>query len=96
MNQEPSPQKIPLCFRKSGGTSTSFRPFQPAQPYLLPPEPQDWLTEDHLAYYVFDTVDALDLTAFFASYEADARAGSRDHRWSNAPVAGRCRLSPLP
>jgi len=53
--------------------STSFRPYQPDQAFLLPPDPRDWLAEDHLAYFISDTVDALDLTAFYAPYEGDGR-----------------------
>lgn len=53
--------------------STSYRPYHPDQPYLLPPDPREWLAEDHLAYFVSDTVDALDLSAFYAPYEGDGR-----------------------
>ena len=52
---------------------TSFRAYHPDQPYLLPPSPRDWLPADHLAYFVSDTVDALDLSAFYARYEGDGR-----------------------
>jgi len=38
--------------------STSFRPYQPDQPFLLPPDPRDWLAEDHLAYFISDTIEA--------------------------------------
>ncbi len=47
-----------------------FRPYIPEQPHLLPPAPQDWLSEDHLAYAVRDVVQELDLAAF---YDAHAR-----------------------
>ncbi len=53
--------------------STSFRPYHPDEPFLLPPDPREWLTEDHLAYFVSDTVNALDLRAFYAPYEGDGR-----------------------
>jgi transposase len=53
--------------------NTSFRPYQPDQPFLLPPDPRDWLAEDHLAYFVSDTIEALDLAAFYAPYEGDGR-----------------------
>lgn len=52
---------------------TSFRPYDPDQSFLLPPSPRDWLPEDHLAYFVSDTVDALDLSAFYARYDGDGR-----------------------
>lgn len=53
--------------------STSFRPYHPDQSLLLPPSPRDWLREDHLAFFVSDTVDALDLSAFYQCYEGDGR-----------------------
>ena len=52
---------------------TSFRRYQPDQSLLLPPSPRDWLPEDHLAYFVSETVDELDLSAFYARYEGDGR-----------------------
>ncbi|KWF32683.1 hypothetical protein WL88_25380 [Burkholderia diffusa] len=42
---------------------------------LLPHALQDWLPEGHLAYYISDTVDSLDLSAFHARY---AGGGSRN------------------
>ena len=52
---------------------TSFRPYQPKQKLLLPPDLRDWLPKGHLAYQVSDLVDGLDLTAFYAPYEGDGR-----------------------
>jgi transposase len=40
---------------------------------LFPPSPRDWLPEGHLAFFIADTVAALDLQAFYASYEGDGR-----------------------
>ena len=45
-----------------------FRPYTPDQHHLLPPSLRDWLAEDHLAYFISDTVDDLDLGAFLARY----------------------------
>ena len=39
----------------------SYRPYTPEQSFLLPPSPREWLPEGHLAYYVLDLVDELDL-----------------------------------
>jgi transposase len=52
---------------------TTFRPCAPDQSLLFPPSPRDWLPEGHLAFFIADTVAALDLTAFYASYEGDGR-----------------------
>lgn len=53
--------------------STTFRPYVPEQPLLLPPDVREWLSEGHLAHHVSDLVDGLDLTAFYAPYEGDGR-----------------------
>jgi transposase len=41
------------------------------QPFLLPPDLRDWLPEDHLAWFILDVVDQLDLAPFLRSYRAD-------------------------
>src|SRR6266508_4933311 len=41
------------------------------QPFLLPPDPRDWLPADHLAWFVRDVVDQLDLAPFLGAYRAD-------------------------
>src|ERR1051325_3327168 len=51
----------------------NFRSYAPDQPYLLPPDPRDWLSEDHLAYCIRDLVQELDLSAFFAAYSRHGR-----------------------
>ena len=53
----------------------SYRPYEPQQEMLLPASLQDWLPKGHLAYFIGDTVDALDLKAFYARYEG---GGSRN------------------
>src|ERR1700682_6105177 len=41
------------------------------QVLLLPPSLRDWLAEDHLAWFVLDAVDELDLAAFYGEYRED-------------------------
>ena len=41
------------------------------QPMLLPPDLREWLDEDHLAWFVIEAIEELDLGPFFASYRAD-------------------------
>jgi transposase len=53
----------------------SYRPYESQQEMLLPASLQDWLPKGHLAYFISDTVDALDLTAFYARY---AGGGARN------------------
>lgn len=43
---------------------------------LMPPSVADWLPEDHLAWFVIDVVDELDLSAFMSSYRSDGRGGA--------------------
>jgi transposase len=52
---------------------TTFRPCAPDQSLLFPPSPRDWLPEGHLAFFIADTVAALDLQVFYAPYEGDGR-----------------------
>lgn len=55
---------------------TTFRSYTPEQSLLLPPSPKDWLPEGHLAYFISETVDALDLKKFYEPYEGDGRRNS--------------------
>src|SRR5438132_4674276 len=41
------------------------------QELLLPPSLKDWLPGDHLAWFVLDAVDELDLSDFYADYRED-------------------------
>ena len=41
------------------------------QELLLPPSLREWLAEDHLAWFVLDAVDAIDLGAIYAEYRDD-------------------------
>jgi transposase len=50
-------------------------PYAPEQQHLLPCALQEWLPAGHLAYFISDTVDSLDLKAFHARY---AGGGSRN------------------
>jgi len=51
----------------------TYRPYVPEQDLLLPPSLRDWLPEDHLAFFVSDLVDHLDLSAITAMYEDEER-----------------------
>jgi transposase len=41
------------------------------QVLLMPPSLRDWLPQDHLAWFVIETVARLDLETLFAAYRAD-------------------------
>jgi transposase len=51
----------------------SYRPYYPDEELLLPPSLRDWLPENHLAYFVSDVVDNLDLSAMDAVYGNEKR-----------------------
>jgi transposase len=51
--------------------SHRFKPYEPDQSLLLPPSLRDWLPEDHLAYFLADVVDQLDLAAIVDDYRRD-------------------------
>jgi len=41
------------------------------QGFLLPPDVREWLAADHLAWFVIEAVDGMELSAFYAAYRAD-------------------------
>ena len=51
----------------------TYRPYVPEQDLLLPPSLREWLPEDHLAFFVSDLIDQLDLSAITAVYEDEER-----------------------
>ncbi|MGH6885929.1 MAG: IS1182 family transposase [Geminicoccales bacterium] len=51
----------------------TYRPYVPEQDLLLPPSLRDWLPEGHLAFFVSDLIDQLDLSAIMAVYEDEER-----------------------
>jgi transposase len=51
--------------------AANYLPYEPEQLLLLPEAIQDWLPEGHLAHFISDTVDTLDLGAFHARYDKD-------------------------
>ena len=55
--------------------SKTFRPYDPEQQLLLPAALQEWLPSGHLAYFISDVVDQLDLSGITARY-GEERGGS--------------------
>jgi transposase len=47
--------------------------------FLMPPSLSEWLPEDHLAYFVLDAVEEMDLAGFYAGYRADGWGGAARH-----------------
>jgi transposase len=55
------------------------------QELLLPPSLREWLPENHMAWFVIDAVEAMDLTAFYAVYRLDGH-GRAAHEPSMMPT----------
>jgi transposase len=51
--------------------SKTFRPYEPDQTFLMPASLRDWLPREHLAYFVSDLVDQLDLSEIMSRYEEE-------------------------
>jgi transposase len=49
----------------------NFLPCDRDQELLLPPSLREWLPEDHLAWFVLDSVAELDLDGFYSAYRLD-------------------------
>ncbi len=54
----------------------NFLPCDRDQELLLPPSLREWLPEDHLAWFVLDSVAELELGAFYAAYRADGHGAA--------------------
>ena len=59
--------------------SKTYLPYDPDQQLLLPAALQEWLPPDHLAYFISDVVDQLDLSTITARYEEERRGGPPYH-----------------
>src|SRR5436190_20597959 len=49
----------------------NFLTYDRDQPLLLPPDLRDWLPEDHLAWFVIEAIEELDLEPFYGAYRSD-------------------------
>jgi transposase len=47
-----------------------FRPYEPDQLFLLPPDLKQWLPEDDLVYFIIDVVNELNLDPIYELYDA--------------------------
>lgn len=56
-----------------------FRPWTPDQSYLLPPSPRDWLPPEHLAYFVLEVVNELDLSKIEEQIQRKDPRGERPY-----------------
>ena len=59
--------------------SKTYRPYDPDQQLLLPAAMREWLPDGHLAYFISDVVDQLELSEITARYERESRGGPPYH-----------------
>ena len=77
--------------------SKTFRRYEPDQMLLMPVVLQEWLPADHLAYFISDVVDHVDLKEILSRYEGEER-GYPPRRWTCTPPtlplpeSGSCRF----
>jgi len=48
--------------------ANDFRPYEPDQPHLLPVSPREWLPEGHLALFIADVLEQMDLRTVLNTY----------------------------
>ena len=57
--------------------SKTYLPYDPDQQLLLPQALQEWLPEGHLAYFISDIVDQIDLSEITGRYEPGSGEAGR-------------------
>ncbi len=65
--------------REERSLSNTYLPYDPDQQLLLSAALREWLPLDHLAYFISDVVDQLDLSAVTTRYEEERRGGPPYH-----------------
>jgi transposase len=51
----------------------TYRPYEPDQMFLMPPSLQEWLSPDHMVYFIREILDTIDLTPIVSVYEEEDR-----------------------
>ena len=59
--------------------SKTYRPYDPEQQLLLPAALQEWLPPEHMAYFISDVVEELDLLVVMARYQREGRGDPPYH-----------------
>ena len=57
-----------------GSIMSSFRPIDRDTGFLLPPSVDEWLPDRHLARFVVEVIDGLDLRGMSGSYRGSGSA----------------------
>ncbi len=61
------------------GGSKEYREWSAGQGFLLPPSPLEWLEEGHLAYFILDVVETLDLRKIREAIDSKDSRGTRPY-----------------
>lgn len=57
----------------------NFKKWDINQPFLLPPSLRDWLSEDHLVWFIAEVVNAINVSKFYSRYRSDGWGGESYH-----------------
>ena len=60
-------------------TPKTYRPWSPEQPHLLPPCPRDWLPDGHLARFILELVQVLDISGIEDPIQDKDHRGERPY-----------------
>lgn len=70
-------------FRRMGNNvrmgDKQYRPWAPRQGFLLPPSPLDWLPSNHLAHFILELVEQLDLSEIEGAIQLKDARGTRPY-----------------
>jgi transposase len=61
-------------FKTIPGMAQRFVACDREQSFLMPPDVREWLPVKHLAWFVIDAVEEMDLEAFYGAYRVDGRS----------------------
>ena len=59
--------------------SYNFRDYNPKQNFLLPPSLDEWLPENHLARFISEVIDQMDLSEIIGSYRENGQGNAAYH-----------------
>jgi hypothetical protein len=65
-----------------------FKPCERDQLFLLPPNMREWLPEGHLAYFIVDLVEQMDLSEIYSTTRKTKMGRSRRRRDSRPMTRG--------
>ena len=60
-----------------GVSTATFREYEPDQDFLLPPSLAEWLPGNHVAYFIIDVLQEIDLSSFYEDYDNSQGGAAR-------------------